>query len=108
MDATEKIDVGSTNSRRVYSMSLHVTLALSALARSHARPHPWIRDVSGQHDATEQIAADRSPIFQRKDTDRICGRVTRCWISSFVTAGLWLRSGYRVVALVKQKGNVLA
>jgi len=31
-----------------------------------------------------------------------CGRVTRCWNSSCVTAGLWPRSGYRV-ALVNQK-----
>jgi len=25
----------------------------------------------------------------------MCGRVTRCLISNFVTAGLWPRSGYR-------------
>jgi len=34
-----------------------------------------------------------------------CGRVTRCLISSFITAGLWPRSGYRSgrVILVEQK-----
>jgi len=28
-------------------------------------------------DAAEQIAADRLPVFQRKDTDSICGRGVR-------------------------------
>jgi len=59
-------------------------------------------------DAAEEIAADRLPVFQRKDTDRICGRVTRCSISSFVTAGLWFRSGYRVGRVSETKGNALA
>jgi len=58
--------------------------------RLHSRPHPCIHHASGQRDATEQVAADRLPVFQRKHTDRICSRV-----SSFVTAGLWSRCGYR-------------
>jgi len=36
------------------------------------------------------------------------GRVTRCSISSFETAGLWLRSGYRVGRISETKGNVSA
>jgi len=60
--------------------------------RLHTRLHPRIHDVSGQRDAAGQIAADRLPVFQR--TDRICGRVARCPISSFVTAGL--RSGFTI------------
>jgi len=73
---------------------------IGTLLRMHARPHPCpcIYDASGQRDAHEQIAAYRFPVVQRKDTDRICGRVTRCSISNFVTAGQWPRSGYRVVA----------
>ena len=51
---------------------------------------------ASRRDAAEQIAADRLPVFQRKDTDRICGRVARCSVSSFVKAGLWSRSGNRV------------
>jgi len=42
-----------------------------------------------------QISSVRIPI-------EYGGRVTRCSISCFVTAGLWPRSGYRV-ALVNQK-----
>jgi len=34
--------------------------------------------------------------------------VTRCSISSFVTAGLWLRSGYRGGRVSETKGNALA
>jgi len=36
------------------------------------------------------------------------GRVTRCSISSFVTAGLWPRSGYRDGRVSETKGNTLA
>jgi len=36
------------------------------------------------------------------------GRVTRCSISSFVTAGLWPRSGYRDGRVSETKGNALA
>jgi len=36
------------------------------------------------------------------------GRVTRCSISSFVTAGLWLRSGYRGGRDGETKSNALA
>jgi len=46
----------------------HVTLALMRL---HSRVHTCIHDASGQRDAVEQIAADRLPIFQREDSDRI-------------------------------------
>jgi len=74
----------------------------------HARLHPCIHDASGQRDAAEQIPADRLPVFQRKDTDRICGRVTRCSISGFVTAYLWPRSGYRGGRVSETKGNALA
>jgi len=63
------------------------------LLRMHARLHPCIHDTSGQRDAAEQIAADRLPVFQPKDTDRICGRVTRCSISNFVTGRLRSLSG---------------
>jgi len=65
------------------------------LLHLHARLHPCVHDVSGQRDAGAQISADGLSVFQRKYTDRICGRVTRCSIISFVTAGLWWRSGYR-------------
>ena len=58
------------------------------LLHLHSHLHPYIHDASGQRDAAEQIAADRLPVFQRKHTDRIRGRVTRCSISSFVTAAL--------------------
>ena len=58
------------------------------LKRCLAILHPCIQDASGQRDAAEQIAADRLPTFLRKHTDRICGRVRRCSISSFLTAGL--------------------
>jgi len=51
--------------------------------RLHSRLQRCIHDASGQRDATEQVAADRLPVFQRNHTDRICSRV-----SSFVTAGL--------------------
>jgi len=67
-----------------------------------------IHDASGQRDAVKQIAADRLPVFQRKDTDRICGRVTRYSISNFVTAGLCPRSGYQGSRVSETKGNVLA
>jgi len=36
------------------------------------------------------------------------GRVTRCSISSFVTAGLWPRSGYQGGRVSETKGNALA
>jgi len=35
------------------------------------------------------------------------GRVTRCSISSFATARLWPRSGYRGGHVSETKGNVL-
>jgi len=38
-------------------------------------PASTTNDASGQRDAAMQIAADRLPVFQRNDTDRICGRV---------------------------------
>ena len=38
---------------------------------THTHLHPCIHDASGQRDAAEQIAADRLPVFQRKDTDGI-------------------------------------
>jgi len=61
--------------RRQYKFqkSLHnkcATLHLHLL-RLHSRLHPYIHDVSGQRDAAEQIPADRLPVFQRKDTDRM-------------------------------------
>jgi len=61
---------------------------IGTLLRMHARLDPCIHDAAEQRDAAEQIAADRLTFFQLKDTDRICSRVTRCSISSFVTAGL--------------------
>ena len=67
-----------------------------------------IHDASGQRDAVKQIVADRLPVFQRKKTDRICGRVARFSISSFVTTGLWPRSGYRGGRVSETKGNALA
>ena len=76
--------------------------------RLHSRLHPYIHDASGQHDAPEQIAADKLPVFQLKDIDRMCGRVTRCSISCFVTAGLWSQSGYRGGRVSETKGNTLA
>jgi len=39
------------------------------LLRLHSRLHPCIHDTSGQRDAVEQIAGDRLPVFQRKNTD---------------------------------------
>jgi len=39
--------------------------------------------------------------FQRNDTDGICGSATRCSITSFVTAVLWSRSGYRGVEMAR-------
>ena len=82
----------------------YVALALYC-ARTHAYTLSCIHDASGQRDGAEQITAYRLPVFQRKDNDRVCGRVTRCSISSFVTAGLWPRSGYwtGVVSSIKQK-----
>ena len=45
-------------------------------ACTHAyMPASTTNDASGQRDAAMQIAADRLPVFQRNDTDRICGRV---------------------------------
>jgi len=64
----------------------------------HARLQPCIHedhDDSGR-DAAEQIAADRLPIFQRKNTYRIW------WLC------YWLRSGYRVGRVSETKGNALA
>jgi len=71
------------------------------LLRLHARIHPCDHDASGQRHAAEQIAADRLPVFQRNDTDRIC-------TSSFVTAGLWPRCGYRSSRVSETKDNALA
>ena len=67
-----------------------------------------IHDASGQRDAAEKIAADRLPVFQREDTDGMCGRVRRCSISSSVTAGLWSRAGYRGGRVSEKIGNALA
>ena len=39
-------------------------------------PGSCIHDASGQREAAEQYAADRLPVFQRKDTDRI-------WLSCY-------------------------
>ena len=33
-----------------------------------------VHDSSGLRDAADQIATDRLPVFQSKDTDRMCGR----------------------------------
>jgi len=75
----------------------------------YARLHPpCIHHASGQRHAAERIPTGRLPVFQRKDTDRKCGRFTRCSISSFVTAGLWLRSGFRGGRVSETKGNALA
>ena len=52
-----KVDVGTTN-----------TLAHTALALTST---PCIHDGSGLRDAVEEIAADRLPLFKRKDTDGI-------------------------------------
>ena len=60
------------------------------------------------YDAAEQIAADRLPDFQGKDTDRMCGLVTRHSISCFVTAGLWPRSGYWDGHVSETKGDAVA
>ena len=78
------------------------------ILRLHSCLHTCIHDASGQRDAAEQIAADRLPAFQPKDTDRVCGRVTRCSISSFVKAGLWPGSGYRGGCVSETKGDALA
>ena len=67
-----------------------------------------IHDASEQRDAAEQIAANRLPLFQREDTDGRCGRVTGYSITSFVTAGLWPRSGRRSGRISETKGNALA
>jgi len=53
----------------------YVTLALTTLADKRTVLHPYIHDASGQRDGAKQIAADSLPVFQRKDTDRICVRV---------------------------------
>ena len=68
--------------------------------------HARIHDASEQRYAAEQIAADRLPVFQRNHADRICGRVTGYSINSFVTAGLWPRSGHRGGRFSETKGNV--
>ena len=54
----------------------YVTLALAALALTpkslrRLNASACIHDFSGQRDAADQIAADRLPVFHRKDTDRI-------------------------------------
>jgi len=67
-----------------------------------------IHDASGQRDAVKQIVADRLPVFQRKETDRICGRFTRFSISNSVTARLWPRSGCGGGRVSETKGNALA
>jgi len=41
------------------------------LLRMHARLHPCVHDASGQRGEAEHIAADKLPVFQRKNTDRI-------------------------------------
>ena len=46
-------------------------------------------------------------VFQHKDTGRMCGRVTRCSIICFVTAGLWPQSGYRGGHVSETKGSAL-
>jgi len=66
-----KVDDDRTNSRRVYNMSL-----LSHIGAYCACTHAYMpvftnHDASEQRDAAEQIAADRLPVFQRKNTDRI-------------------------------------
>jgi len=55
-----------------------------------------------------KLLLDNLPVLQRKDTDRICGRGMRCSISSFVTAGLWSRSGYRSGRVSETQGKALA
>jgi len=72
-----------------------------------ARLHPCIYDASGR-DTAELIAAGRLPVFQRNDTDKKRGRVAQGRISSFATAGLWPRSGYRGGRVSKTKSNTLA
>jgi len=74
----------------------------------HADLHPFIHHASGRRDAVEKIAAGRLPVFQRNDTDRICAHVTRCSISSFVTAGLLSRSGYWGGRVSETKGDAAA
>jgi len=78
------------------------------LLHLHSRLHTCIHDASGQRDAAEQIAADRLPVFQRKDTDRVCGRIARFSISSFVKAGLWPRYAYWGGRVSETKGVALA
>jgi len=78
-----------------------------ACTHATARLHPCIHDASGQRDAAEEIVAGRLAVFQRNDTNRICGRVTRCSISSFETAGLWPWSGYRGGRVSETKSNAL-
>jgi len=48
----------------------YVTLALAAHALTPKSLY-CIHGASGQRDAAEQIAADRLPVFQHKDTERI-------------------------------------
>jgi len=51
-------------------MVCYVTLALAVHALTIKSLY-CIHDSSGQCDTAKQIAADRLPVFHRKDTDRI-------------------------------------
>jgi len=87
----EKDDVGSTNSRRGYSMSL-----LRHIGTNCARNHPHIPVFTMLQDnmmhlsklllTSCQFSSVRIPI-------EYGGHVMPCSISSFITAGLWRRSG---------------
>ena len=64
------------------------------LLHLHSRLNPCIHDASGQRDAAEQIAADRLPVFQRKDADRIsqsCYAVLdQEFCNSWTVAAVWI------------------
>ena len=97
---------GSINSR-VYSMNL-----LRHIGTNCACTHAYILPVSTMlQDNVMQLSEFLLADYQFssvRDTDRKCGRFTRCSISSFVTAGLWLRSGFRGGRVSETKGNALA
>ena len=106
------VDVGSTNSRRVYSMSV-----LRHIGTYCAYTHAYI-PVSTMHQDNMmqlskllltgcQFSSVRKSQFSSVPIE-YGGHVTRCSISSFVTGGLWSRSGYRGGRDSETKGNALA
>jgi len=63
---------------------------------------------SGQRNAAEQMLLPGYQFSNVKIPIEYGRCVTRCSISSFVTAGLWPRPGYRGGRVSETKGNALA